>query len=46
VLFKSQQADQLVSPFLIVSNATGAETDGFQIYDIARVEGILKKLLG
>jgi hypothetical protein len=38
--------NQLVSPFLIVYNVAGAETDGFHTHDIARIKEIPKKLLG
>jgi hypothetical protein len=37
---------QLVSPFLIVYNVTGVETNGFQTCDIARVKEIPGKLPG
>ncbi len=38
--------DRLVSPFLIVYNVTGVETNGFQTCDIARVKEIPGKLPG
>lgn len=37
---------QLVSPFLIVYNVTGAEANGFYAYDIARIKEMPGKFPG